>query len=131
MGLQSARKEKGLSIQDLATIAGLSKRTLEAYESGARDIKKASYQALKALSEALSVPIESLVEGGETMTLKEAWELVCSAECCLAIGGEIVASGDTVEVEQAIKRDWLWGLEVEGFSTLDGRLKIIAHYPEA
>lgn len=131
MGLQSARKEKGLSVQDLATIAGLSKRTLEAYESGARDIKKASYQALKALSEALSVPIERLVEEGKNMTLKEVWSLVCSAECCLAIDGEIFASGDTVEVERAVEENWLWGLEVEGFSTLDGRLKIIAYHPEA
>lgn len=62
MSLQSERKKRKISTQDIADLTGVSRRTLEAYESGARDIEKASYETLRKISRVLNVPIEKLVE---------------------------------------------------------------------
>lgn len=62
MSLQSERKRRKISTEDIAYFAGVSRRTIEAYESGARDIKKASYETLSKISRVLGVPIEKLVE---------------------------------------------------------------------
>lgn len=64
MSLQSERKKRKISTQDIADLTGVSRRTLEAYESGARDIEKASYETLRKISRVLNVPIEKLVEEG-------------------------------------------------------------------
>ena len=62
MSLQSERRKRKISTEDIAYITGVSKRTIEAYESGARDIRKASYEALSKISEVIGVPVEKLVE---------------------------------------------------------------------
>lgn len=62
MSLQSERKKRKISTDDIANLTGISRRTIEAYESGARDIKKASYESLSKISKVLHVPIEKLVE---------------------------------------------------------------------
>lgn len=62
MSLQSERKKRKISTSDIAYFTGVSRRTLEAYESGARDIKKASYETLEKISNLLNVPIEKLIE---------------------------------------------------------------------
>lgn len=62
MSLQSERQARKISTTDLAYLTGISRRTIEAYESGARDIKKASYESLSKISRVLNVPIEKLVE---------------------------------------------------------------------
>ena len=65
MSLQSERKKRKISTSDIAYFTGVSRRTLEAYESGARDIKKASYETLAKIASVLNVPIEKLVEEKE------------------------------------------------------------------
>lgn len=62
MSLQSERKKRKISTADIAYLTGVSRRTIEAYESGARDIKKASYETLDKIANLLNVPIEKLVE---------------------------------------------------------------------
>lgn len=62
MSLQSERRKRKISTDDISYLTGVSKRTIEAYESGARDIKKASYETLSKISRVLGVPIEKLVE---------------------------------------------------------------------
>lgn len=62
MSLKSERKKRKISTDDIANLTGVSRRTIEAYESGARDIKKASYESLSKISSVLNVPIEKLVE---------------------------------------------------------------------
>lgn len=62
MSLKSERKKRKISTDDIAHLTGVSRRTIEAYESGARDIKKASYDSLSKIAKVLHVPIEKLVE---------------------------------------------------------------------
>ena len=64
MGLQSERKKRSISTDDIAYLTGISRRTIEAYESGARDIRKASYETLEKISKVIGVPIEKLFEEG-------------------------------------------------------------------
>lgn len=62
MGLQSERKKRSISTDDIAYLTGVSRRTIEAYESGARDIRKASYETLEKIAKVIGVPIEKLFE---------------------------------------------------------------------
>ena len=64
MGLQSERKKRKISTDDIAHLTGVSRRTIEAYESGARDIRKASYETLEKIAKVIEVPIEKLFEEG-------------------------------------------------------------------
>lgn len=60
--LQDIRKEKGLSQSQLANLAGVSKRSLQEYEQGARDINKAKAIVVLALADALGVEVRDLLE---------------------------------------------------------------------
>lgn len=62
MSLQSERKKLKISTEEIANLTGISRRTIEAYESGARDIKKASFESLSKISRVLNVPIEKIIE---------------------------------------------------------------------
>lgn len=62
MSLQSERKKRKITTDDIAYLTGISRRTIEAYESGARDIRKASYESLSKISRVIAVPIDKLVE---------------------------------------------------------------------
>lgn len=53
MKLQEARKSKGLSQKQLAELSGVPLRTIQAYESGAKDIAKASLETVAKLARAL------------------------------------------------------------------------------
>lgn len=64
MGLQSERKKRKISTADIAHLTRVSRRTIEAYESGARDIRKASYETLEKIAKVIGVPIEKLFEEG-------------------------------------------------------------------
>ena len=52
------RRELGLSRSQLAHASGVSVRTLEAYEQGLKDIKKAGYLTVRELAYALGVTPE-------------------------------------------------------------------------
>lgn len=60
--LSEARKKKGLSQAELARITGISLRTIQAYESGVRDVNKASAQTVYLLAQALGTSIENLLQ---------------------------------------------------------------------
>ena len=60
--LQSLRRSAGLSQSQLATRSGVNLRTLQQYESRAKDINKAAGSTLLALSQALYCKIESILE---------------------------------------------------------------------
>ena len=60
--LGELRERKGMSQSDLAKVSGISVRTIQAYEQGARKLSGASYDNLKKLSDALGVAIEELVK---------------------------------------------------------------------
>ena len=62
MSLQSERRKRKISTEDIAYLTGVSRRTIEAYESGARDIRKASYESLVRISKVLNIPVEELVK---------------------------------------------------------------------
>lgn len=59
--LAKLREQKGLSQSQLAKASGISVRTIQAYEQGARKLSGASYDNLKKLSDALGVTIDELV----------------------------------------------------------------------
>lgn len=59
--LQEKRKEKGLTQKELAEKAAVSLGLLQKYETGERDIKKASYENVKKLANALKCQTEDIV----------------------------------------------------------------------
>ena len=73
--IKQRRNELGLSLQDVANITGMSKSTLQRYESGG--IRNLPIQKLDTLSRALQTTQEWLIKGGETplsITLSEIME---------------------------------------------------------
>jgi DNA-binding transcriptional regulator YiaG len=60
--LYSLRKQSGLSQTDLATLAGVTLRSIKMYEQRNKDINKARTETLRALSKALCCSIEELLE---------------------------------------------------------------------
>lgn len=67
--LQYVRRAIDLSQSELAKKANMSIRTLQALESGARDIDKASVVTVLKLAKALGCEIEEIIEYGN-----EGWE---------------------------------------------------------
>lgn len=61
VGLREVRSWRGMSQSDLSKASGISVRTIQAYEQGARKLSGASYDNLKKLSDALGVTVEELV----------------------------------------------------------------------
>lgn len=60
--LQHLRKLCGYSQSELSKISGVNLRTLQQYESGAKDINKAAGKTLSALSKSLGCQVEDLLE---------------------------------------------------------------------
>lgn len=58
------------------------------------------------------------------MTLKEAWSLVLAAEVALFVDDELYFDGDVSELEKILTDNCFWDLELEGFSTWCGKLRI-------
>lgn len=63
--LKRIREAAGLSQAQLATAAGVPKRTIESYEQGERDIRKGQAAVVTAIAEALKVDITELWKGEE------------------------------------------------------------------
>ncbi len=61
MTLQEKRVKKGYSQNDLAVASGVSKRTIQCYEQGTRDINGAHIKALCDLAIALDCKITDLL----------------------------------------------------------------------
>lgn len=60
--LQQKRKEAGLSQSQLAAKSGVPLRTLQHWENGDRDIRKAAVMTVMALAEALGCRMEDLLD---------------------------------------------------------------------
>ena len=63
--LRKIRVEKGLSQQKLAEVSGVTKRMIECYEQGYRNIDGAKFEALCDLSLALECDITDILESEE------------------------------------------------------------------
>ena len=59
--LQKARLEAGISQSQLAEKAGISLRTLQHYEIGDKNIRKAAVETVIALAEALGCSINDII----------------------------------------------------------------------
>lgn len=60
--LKTAREASGLSQSELAEKSGVSKRMLQYYEQGYRDINKTQALTVYKLAEALGVTIDKILE---------------------------------------------------------------------
>jgi len=60
--LSARRQNKGLSQAQLSEKAGVSKKVIQHYEQGFRDINKAAGDTLRRLAKALDCYIEDLLE---------------------------------------------------------------------
>lgn len=63
--LAELRRVQGLSQNDLVKISGVSRSSLTKYESGEKNINKASGETLFKLAKALNCKIEDLLEVNE------------------------------------------------------------------
>lgn len=59
--LQEVRQKAGLSQSQLAEKSGISIRTLQSWENGARDIRKAAVETVIAIAEALGCNINDII----------------------------------------------------------------------
>lgn len=59
--LQEVRQMTGLSQSQLAERSGISVRTLQHYETGDRDLRKAAVETVLALAEALGCDINKII----------------------------------------------------------------------
>lgn len=75
--LARIRKEKLLSQAELVKVSGVSKSVILKYESGERDINKASGVTLLKIATALSCKIEDLLEGKEEIIEDVLFNLYC------------------------------------------------------
>lgn len=60
--LERTRREVGMSRKKLAELSGVSFRTLECYEQKKNDINIASVKTVRALAQALGVPMEKILD---------------------------------------------------------------------
>lgn len=60
--LEKTRREVGMSRKKLSELSGVSFRTLECYEQGKNDINIASVKTVRALAQALGVPMEKILD---------------------------------------------------------------------
>lgn len=60
--LEKARREAGLSRKKLAELSGVSFRSLECYEQRKNDINIANVKTVRALAQAIGVPIEKILD---------------------------------------------------------------------
>lgn len=61
MNLAELRQAKGLSQSQLAKLADVNIRNIQAYEIGARDIKKATFTIINKLCKALNCKFEDII----------------------------------------------------------------------
>lgn len=62
MTLRQAVKAKGYTVPALARKTGISVRTLECYVDGSRSLRKAAYETVVKITEALDINIDDIQE---------------------------------------------------------------------
>ena len=60
--LEKTRREVGMSRKKLSEISGVSFRSLECYEQRKNDINIANVKTVRALAQALNVPMEKILD---------------------------------------------------------------------
>lgn len=60
--LEKTRREIGMSRKKLAELSGVSFRSLECYEQRKNDINIANVKTVRALAQALGVPMEKILD---------------------------------------------------------------------
>ena len=60
--LEKTRREVGISRKKLSEISGVSFRSLECYEQRKNDINIANVKTVRALAQALGVPMENILD---------------------------------------------------------------------
>lgn len=60
--LEKTRREVGMSRKKLSEISGVSFRSIECYEQRKNDINIANVKTVRALAQALNVPIEKILD---------------------------------------------------------------------
>ena len=60
--LEQTRREVGMSRKKLSELSGVSFRSLECYEQRKNDINIANVKTVRALAQALGVPMEKLLD---------------------------------------------------------------------
>lgn len=75
--LSEIRKSKYLSQNDLVNVTGISRSVITKYESGERDINKASGEKLLRLATALNCKIEDLLERKEEIMKDVLFNVYC------------------------------------------------------
>ena len=72
--LKNAREERRISQKGLSDLTGISIRTIQAMEQGARTTKSANLAALLKLCLALNCKLEDIVDDIETLELLRRYE---------------------------------------------------------
>lgn len=72
--LKEIRESRGMSQKDLATVTGIPKRMIQAYEQGYRDIKGAKLSTLVTLCLALECHLSEIVEDAQLVKDLKAYE---------------------------------------------------------
>lgn len=62
MGLKEIREAQGITQRELAERAGVSRRMVEYYEQGAKDIKKAAAETVIKLADALGADVHEIIK---------------------------------------------------------------------
>jgi DNA-binding transcriptional regulator YiaG len=60
--LEKVRRDAGMSRKKLSELSGVSFRSLECYEQRKNDLNIASIKTIKALANALGVPMEKIID---------------------------------------------------------------------
>lgn len=63
--LEKTRREVGISRKKLSEISGVSFRSIECYEQQKNDINIANVKTVRALAQALNVPMEKILDDVE------------------------------------------------------------------
>ena len=76
--LKEIRESRGMSQQDLAEKSGISKRMVQAYEQGYRDINGAKLSTLLKFANVLNCPIDQIVTDESLIaTINKRREKIC------------------------------------------------------
>ena len=71
--LREIRESRGMSQQDLAETSGITKRMIQAYEQGYRDINGAKLTTLVTLVNVLNCSIDQIVDDPELIEMIHAY----------------------------------------------------------
>ena len=126
--LAEIRKSKYLSQNDLVRASGVSRSVLTKYESGERDINKASGETLLKLATALSCKIEDLLERKEEIMKDVLFNVYCEWR---KVSQEMLEDGMSGSVdcgEESVRKDFSNYVGLENVISFEEMLKLEERY---